>query len=588
MNNNNNDGDGSSGSPPPPYSYEERILWMPSGEDDSVTIRLELLAEWNPSLLGRVHPFTNLQSRLFPRGNDDDANIEAWIQISSRSISEIPRNGIHMIPILSSGSSGSDEISKTILRGPSGFWITLNRSCDENVFRSNKSWIKQLIQNRLITTPISKSLGNVGENKGGIVDEKWDMIESCDTSQQQDNNREVQQLILPNNGQGWSLDALQQSLSSMNIPLESTFLGKRSVLEWSNLLVSQNANSKTMWWNLRQNDKNDYMFRFGLEYSASSSTATHEKEFVAKLIGSQSMLGPRNAYQVSSPSTSRTVPELKVLSSPSDIATAGRSEGIEAWLKVEQVLRQPSLHQGRLETWIETTKDATTHCKHGRLSFRQVLPPVITPSWQSLQISGGKATSQTVSWLDDGTSILEVEFDFKDLAQPDTTMSIISLDVSAAYLTMDDFPGDPNRGRELPPARLQCIAANAAATNANVASSNYYEVYSSSVVVLPPVPDMSMPFNVLSLTCSLFAYLIGSLLIVLIKKGSENIVYALHPEKKPKRPIEKLKEKLSKLKQRLLKRRGKVEDNDDKSKAPSEEKEVTSEQDDGNTETQED
>jgi hypothetical protein len=109
-------------------------------------------------------------------------------------------------------------------------------------------------------------------------------------------------------------------------------------------------------------------------------------------------------------------------------------------------------------------------------------------------------------------------------------MVVVWLEYTATYLTMDGFPGDPNRGWELPPAMVQC-------------ASNTI-IYSSSMLVLLPVPNMSMPFNVLSLTCSLFAYLIGTVLIVLTKKGSEKILYKLHPEKKPS------KSKLAKVKQR--------------------------------------
>jgi hypothetical protein len=62
--------------------------------------------------------------------------------------------------------------------------------------------------------------------------------------------------------------------------------------------------------------------------------------------------------------------------------------------------------------------------------------------------------------------------------------------------------------------------------------------------VLPPVPDMSMPFNVISLTSSLYAYIIGTLLTILVRKGSERIKFKLYPQKRPESKLQKLKRRI--------------------------------------------
>ena len=54
---------------------------------------------------------------------------------------------------------------------------------------------------------------------------------------------------------------------------------------------------------------------------------------------------------------------------------------------------------------------------------------------------------------------------------------------------------------------------------------------------------MSMPFNVISLSCTLWAFVLGSLLNILVKRATESVKTDFTGEKE-KRPIDKLKEKL--------------------------------------------
>ena len=60
---------------------------------------------------------------------------------------------------------------------------------------------------------------------------------------------------------------------------------------------------------------------------------------------------------------------------------------------------------------------------------------------------------------------------------------------------------------------------------------------------MPPVPDMSMPFNVISLSCTLWAFVLGSIINILVRRGTESVKRELTGEKE-KRPIDRLKEKL--------------------------------------------
>ncbi len=54
-----------------------------------------------------------------------------------------------------------------------------------------------------------------------------------------------------------------------------------------------------------------------------------------------------------------------------------------------------------------------------------------------------------------------------------------------------------------------------------------------------------MPFNVLSFTCTFFAFLVGSILNLLVRRASETIKYSLHPELRPKSKAALVKERIA-------------------------------------------
>lgn len=64
------------------------------------------------------------------------------------------------------------------------------------------------------------------------------------------------------------------------------------------------------------------------------------------------------------------------------------------------------------------------------------------------------------------------------------------------------------------------------------------------IFTMPPVPDMSMPFNVISLSCILYAFVIGSLANLLIRKSSQRIKSKMYPNKR-KSKIQRIKERVN-------------------------------------------
>ena len=135
---------------------------------------------------------------------------------------------------------------------------------------------------------------------------------------------------------------------------------------------------------------------------------------------------------------------------------------------------------------------------------------------------------------------------------PDSSLWI-SLEYKPRFLSFEHFPSDPNRGIDVLPSTGVFFLPNTDVGDGT-------RLYSSSVIIMPPVPDMSMPFNVISLACTLYAFIIGSLVNFLVRKGSQSITDA-YKGRKPRNKLSKLKQKLRKKLQSL--RQWKVKTTDD-------------------------
>merc|ERR1711924_29344 len=94
-----------------------------------------------------------------------------------------------------------------------------------------------------------------------------------------------------------------------------------------------------------------------------------------------------------------------------------------------------------------------------------------------------------------------------------------------------DFPPDMSRGLDLP--------AVAITYQATTAGSKPQKLYTDSLLLVMPIPDNSMPYNVITYVSTLVVLFCGSLVNVI----------ALRPPKgeKPKTPIQRLKIGLQKF-----------------------------------------
>lgn len=84
------------------------------------------------------------------------------------------------------------------------------------------------------------------------------------------------------------------------------------------------------------------------------------------------------------------------------------------------------------------------------------------------------------------------------------------MDVTKSFLRYTEHPPDAQRGWDLPPAILTPLR--------NASSYSADRLYTSALLVDLATPDFSMPYNVIIFSCSLVAYLFGSIFNILTRK----------------------------------------------------------------------
>jgi hypothetical protein len=200
----------------------------------------------------------------------------------------------------------------------------------------------------------------------------------------------------------------------------------------------------------------------------------------------------------------------------------------ETSVLVDYHLYTAMAHTGTLLTRIDTHIPTVVH---------QHLPPVLQPRWASLKVQTESGTA--LRWDELLTHDIVFAEDGIHLTYGWNESFSVLLQFDPRFWSLDSIPGDPNRGIELPPIWADFSGGT---------------VSSNTVLLLPPLPDLSMPFNVLSLTCTLYAFVIGSTMSLLIRKASQGVQEELDPSKKPPSKISVIKDKLKAFRNKLLRR----------------------------------
>jgi len=105
----------------------------------------------------------------------------------------------------------------------------------------------------------------------------------------------------------------------------------------------------------------------------------------------------------------------------------------------------------------------------------------------------------------------------------------LTMEISKAFLRYTEHPPDAQRGWDLPPAVLTPVVV----INDRLKSIGE-RIYTPVVLVDLATPDFSMPYNVIIFSCSLIAFLFGSVFNLLTRKFVVVGVNAVATEKKEK------------------------------------------------------
>ena len=180
-------------------------------------------------------------------------------------------------------------------------------------------------------------------------------------------------------------------------------------------------------------------------------------------------------------------------------------------------------HLGQLETTV-TNYDIY----EARVTLYDILPSYIRPTL----IDMSEAAVRSYLPLETDSTLLKHEF-----VLPPQSSARLTVGYDPILLPFQHFPPDPNRGMEVP---SSWVVWNASHT-----------LYSPALLLLPPVPDMSMPFNIISLTCTLYVFVIGSIINTIVRRAEDKVYFQLYPDKRPKTIKQKLLEKLGRFKQKF-------------------------------------
>jgi hypothetical protein len=198
---------------------------------------------------------------------------------------------------------------------------------------------------------------------------------------------------------------------------------------------------------------------------------------------------------------------------------------------VERAARRPRgvAMEGILQTIVgfHPRYPSDNNCPNGMMAeLVEAIPNYIRPRWRSLTtqmirmnqtrtVHDSPIRPSDIKQTVDGSLIIKWR-----IPLPSDTSFSMSVDYDYVLVSFEDFPADPNRGMEMPPSIATFYCAPEFHTTLFTPLAR---LYSHPLLIMPPVPDMSMPFNILSLTSTLYAFCIGGLVNLLVRKSSERI-----------------------------------------------------------------
>lgn len=117
---------------------------------------------------------------------------------------------------------------------------------------------------------------------------------------------------------------------------------------------------------------------------------------------------------------------------------------------------------------------------------------------------------------------------------PPNSEAHVYIEFEKFLMRLDEYPPDPNRGQDMPAVKVTYTIPGRAEdklSRANMPNTPLFSrwpvpgekvaVYANGLLVSMPLPDFSMPYNVITLTCTIVAFFFGSTHNLLVRRRDE-------------------------------------------------------------------
>lgn len=530
----------------PSFEYKERIGVFPfnGGKAQVVMVRLETDAKL--SLKGSSSDDAVAPAAATPFSIEALFLLQEFqasrilIQTGSSSSSSFQHYGNHVPPPSSHNSDGNEEVRSDV--GPSGVSVMVrfvNNDYDESIMRERfSSLLGRLEEERIILAPLDSSVSLKRLHR-------WVHVKRL-----AENNEWELQVVLPNEGASMTSEGMVAFLSSLSPCCKSQkgIMAIASAEPVSGVLMGTSpqvapAVRRTTWIDLtlscHENDSSvcNMHVNKGIQYGVKAMGTGQQPMALSNLLPGESSISNPVLLQAC-PVADSTV--LRQTVQPEKEFTTILENGVllndvtvpaftlqhhSNGISIHSTLQRPRgvANTGTLVTLLENTH---TECA-AVANLTMVLPSIVRPLFTTLQIQTETSSGVIVTcdvWKnhcikdmqhheilfhEDGSVVMQFEG-----LQLESSLKV-SVEYDPVLLPFEHFPGDPNRGIELFPSM--------AVFSSSCLPDHKLRLCSNSLLLMPPVPDMSMPFNVISLTCTLYAFLFGSLLNLLVRKSSERV-----------------------------------------------------------------
>lgn len=333
---------------------------------------------------------------------------------------------------------------------------------------------------------------------------------------------------------------------------------KPSLFTLSSILQGTKSTEKSS-----NNDKNTHQFLESCPFTDESKVTT---VFPSSSISIENI---KNVFSISPYNFDKNFKNTDWTFVSHDLSSLGKVDLSQTWMNLERVTNEDSKHRRNYDviginrsvkqyggvsktgTFRTQIYNSHTECPVNITSFKDIFPiETVSPVLQSLviQIRSGNGAGRyhlkegshhhisypfhhnyydLLQYLDDGSAVVQFTNLQNGIELPPDSSLWISIDYEPVLKPFEEYPADPNRGVNIPPSHVTISVDPSHYCSSlfpfSSFPSNQVRLYSPSVLVVPPVPDMSMPYNVISLTCTLYSLVFGTLMTTLLKKGSQKI-----------------------------------------------------------------